>query len=119
MPCATLIGISQLQRLPSLYALLNIGTAELWPALSALTWQVVIPVEVPGHGPLGISLLGLPKSDAALVMAAAKLGPLIADNIVALGQKASAGQPSSRLAARAELCPAADAFKLSRVSSSP
>lgn len=53
--------------------------------------QVVIPVDVPGHGPLGISLLGLPKTDAALVTAAAKLGPLIADTIQAIHKRPQAG----------------------------
>ena len=53
--------------------------------------QVVIPVTVPGHGPLGITLLGLAKSDAALVTAAAKLGPLIAESITTLGKQASRG----------------------------
>ena len=53
----------------------------------------VVPVVVPGHGPLGITLLGLAKSDAALVTVAAKLGPLIADNIAALGQRGRIGEP--------------------------
>lgn len=63
--------------------------------------QVVIPVTVPGHGPLGITLLGLAKSDAALVTVAGKLGPLIADQLVAMSHKANAGVPG--------LCPASAA----------
>ena len=46
--------------------------------------QVVLPLPVPGGMPLSVSLLALHKRDLVLLQAAAKLGPMLADEAAAL-----------------------------------
>ncbi len=66
--------------------------------------QAVLPLPVPHALPLSISLLALHKRDLALLQAAAKLGPMLAEEAAALAAQQKAGpqapwQPSAAAAA--------------------
>ena len=55
--------------------------------------QVVLPLPVPGGMPLSVSLLAAHKRDLALLQAAAKLGPMLADEAAVLaGQHEKQGR---------------------------
>ena len=49
--------------------------------------QVVLPLPVPGCMPLSVSLLAAHKRDLALLQAAAKLGPMLAEEAAALARQ--------------------------------
>lgn len=58
--------------------------------------QVVLPLPLPGGMPLSVSLLALHKRDLALLQAAAKLGPMLAEEAATLAAQRQQERRSSR-----------------------
>jgi hypothetical protein len=72
--------------------------------------QAVLPLPLPGEAPLSVSLLGLHRRDLALAQAAARLGPLLAQEAAAAeqqgrGEEATDWQPRADAAGAAAAAP--------------
>jgi hypothetical protein len=71
--------------------------------------QVTVPLPVPGQLPLSISLMSLHKKDLTLLQAAAKLGPMLAEEAAKLAAAPAQPPPAPRGGARQAGTPAAAA----------